>query len=129
MLRPSGDKPRVSGKRKWTNAQDKPFLKAHRVVIGQASALDLLPYFNKFDRTPFDPMHNMLLGLMRLLCKEVAQTGNYGDAENGAEKPHERGNRLGYALFTPTEERLLQKLIMEVCSSKNTRSSPKADSR
>jgi hypothetical protein len=111
-----GDKPKVHGRRKWTNVQDRELLKGHRISIGQPSACDLLPYFNKFVRTPFDLMHNMLLGLMKTFCKEVAQNGTYGnDKEDGSTgESSSTSNRLAYALFTPTEERQLATLIKEV---------------
>lgn len=58
----------------------KDFQKTWFKVKGYPSAFDLLPYSDKIVAATFDPMHLMLIGLMRHFCREILVEGSQGDS-------------------------------------------------
>lgn len=63
------------------------FRRGHFKVRGNPSALDLLPYMDKIRAATFDPMHLVLIGLMKIFCKEIYVEGHYGGTSETIAKP------------------------------------------
>jgi hypothetical protein len=54
---------------------------------GNPSALDLLPYLDKIRAGTFDPMHLVLIGLMKVFCIGIFIEGLYGGTEDVYNRP------------------------------------------
>jgi hypothetical protein len=98
------------------------FRRSHFKLKGQPSTLNLLPYLDKIHAATFDPMHLVLIGLMKTFCKDVYIDGQYGGTENRIAKPKKvtkkdktraeatqqqmLDNTLGLSVTTPSESDL-----------------------
>jgi hypothetical protein len=84
---------------------------------GYPSALDLLPYLDKIRAATFDPMHLVLIGLMKVFCKEIYIEGHYGGTEGARAKP-KKPSKADKRKATATNDQLVKnRLGLDVAPS------------
>lgn len=82
------------------------FKRSFFTLKGRPSAFDVLPYLRKLPAATFDPMHTVLLGVMRCAMRDLLMEGMFGDSTTAA-APLPRLTKRDKEKATATQKNLI----------------------